>query len=183
MTLKTMLLQILAFSAATGFAQTTAQTGIDKANMDLSVKPGNDFYQYAAGGWIERHPLTPEFSRYSQFDELQENNQKQLREMIEQFANNTYPQGSLQQKIGSLYRLSMDSVRRNRGAIRPSRENWQRLKKLPTVNRCNTTPHAFQAKACQHFSALAVTPTSKTRNGTSCRSIRAAFPWENATTI
>ena len=43
MTLKTMLLQILAFSAATGFAQTTTQTGIDKANMDLSVKPGNDF--------------------------------------------------------------------------------------------------------------------------------------------
>lgn len=178
-----MLMQILAFSAATGFAQTTAQTGIDKANMDLSVKPGNDFYQYAAGGWIERHPLTPEFSRYSQFDELQENNQKQLREMIEQFANNTYPQGSLQQKIGSLYRLSMDSVRRNREGYTPIKGKLAEIEKLPTVNRCNTTPHAFQAKACQHFSALAVTPTSKTRNGTSCRSIKAAFPWENATTI
>ena len=130
MTLKTMLLQILAFSAATGFAQTTAQTGIDKANMDLSVKPGNDFYQYAAGGWIERHPLTPEFSRYSQFDELQENNQKQLREMIEQFANNTYPQGSLQQKIGSLYRLSMDSVRRNREGYTPIKGKLAEIEKI-----------------------------------------------------
>ena len=130
MTLKTMLLQILAFSAATGFAQTTAQTGIDKANMDLSVKPGNDFYQYAAGGWIERHPLTPEFSRYSQFDELQENNQKQLREMIEQFANNTYPQSSLQQKIGSLYRLSMDSVRRNREGYTPIKGKLAEIEKI-----------------------------------------------------
>ena len=130
MTLKTMLLQILAFSAATGFAQTTAQTGIDKANMDLSVKPGNDFYQYAAGGWIKRHPLTPEFSRYSQFDELQENNQKQLREMIEQFANNTYPQGSLQQKIGSLYRLSMDSVRRNREGYTPIKGKLAEIEKI-----------------------------------------------------
>lgn len=130
MTLKTMLLQILAFSAATGFAQTTAQTGTDKANMDLSVKPGNDFYQYAAGGWIERHPLTPEFSRYSQFDELQENNQKQLREMIEQFANNTYPQGSLQQKIGSLYRLSMDSVRRNREGYTPIKGKLAEIEKI-----------------------------------------------------
>ena len=130
MTLKTMLLQILAFSAATVFAQTTAQTGIDKANMDLSVKPGNDFYQYAAGGWIKRHPLTPEFSRYSQFDELQENNQKQLREMIEQFANNTYPQGSLQQKIGSLYRLSMDSVRRNREGYTPIKGKLAEIEKI-----------------------------------------------------
>ena len=130
MTLKTMLLQILAFSAATGFAQTTAQTGIDTAHMDLSPKPGNDFYQYAAGGWIERHPLTPEFSRYSQFDELQENNQKQLREMIEQFANNTYPQGSLQQKIGSLYRLSMDSVRRNREGYTPIKGKLAEIEKI-----------------------------------------------------
>ena len=38
-------------------------SGLDKSDMDLTVSPGTDFYEYAAGGWAKKHPLTAEYSR------------------------------------------------------------------------------------------------------------------------
>ena len=100
--------------------------------MDLTVKPGDDFFRYAAGGWMDSHPLTPEYSRYSQFDELSETNRKQLRELVTELAEGNYPQGSLQQKIGGLYRLAMDSVRRNELGHTPIVSMLDRIKEVKT---------------------------------------------------
>ena len=70
---------------ASGMAN--AQTmGIKLENMDKSAKPGTDFYQYACGGWMEKNPLRPEFSRYGSFDVVSEENQKRIREIIEGLA-------------------------------------------------------------------------------------------------
>ena len=111
---------MVALAASSAWAQQDKLTsGIDKANMDLTAKPGTDFYQYATGGWTAAHPLTPEYSRYAQFDALAENNRKQLRELIEEMASKKHKKGSLEQKIGSLYRLAMDSVRRNKEDYAP----------------------------------------------------------------
>ncbi len=113
-------LPALALAASSAWAQQdNLSSGIDKANMDLTAKPGTDFYQYATGGWTAAHPLTPEYSRYAQFDALAENNRKQLRELIEEMAAKQHKQGTLEQKIGSLYRLAMDSVRRNKEDYAP----------------------------------------------------------------
>ncbi len=109
----------LAASSAWAQQQDNLSSGIDKANMDLTAKPGTDFYQYATGGWTAAHPLTPEYSRYAQFDALAENNRKQLRKLIEEMAAKQHKQGTLEQKIGSLYRLAMDSVRRNKEDYAP----------------------------------------------------------------
>ena len=49
--------------------------GIDPSNMDKTAKPGTDFYQYACGGWIEKNPLTAEYSRFGTFDKLAEDNE------------------------------------------------------------------------------------------------------------
>lgn len=112
-------LPAFAFAASTVFAQDNLSSGIDKANMDLTAKPGTDFYQFATGGWQKAHPLTPEYSRYAQFDALAENNRKQLRELIEEMASKPQAKGTLEQKIGSLYRLAMDSIRRNKEDYAP----------------------------------------------------------------
>lgn len=50
----------LAFCALGAFAQTNLSSGIDLKNLDTSIKPGNDFYHYAAGGWLKSHPLDAE---------------------------------------------------------------------------------------------------------------------------
>lgn len=101
-------------------------SGIDKKNMNLNVKPGTDFYQYAAGGWLKSHPLDAEHTNNGAFTDLYEENQKRIQELILEYASKPQKQGTLEQKIGTLYNMLMDSVRLNR-------EGWEPLK--PTLAR------------------------------------------------
>ena len=87
--------------------------GVDRANLDTSVAPQTDFYDYACGGWMKANPLKPEFARYGTFDELRENNRIQLRELIMNLDTKNSPEGSVAQKIGDLYEMGLDSLRLN----------------------------------------------------------------------
>ena len=91
----------------------TLGSGIDLANLDTTYRPGTDFYEYATHGWQVRHPLTAEYSRYGAFDVLQENNNKQLRSLIDSVAAQKNEPGSVAQKIADLYNSAMDSVNLN----------------------------------------------------------------------
>ena len=116
----------LAFCALSAFAQTNLSSGIDLKNLDTSIKPGNDFYHYAAGGWLKSHPLDAEHAENGAFVDLQEQNQKRIQGIILEYASKPQQKGSLGQKIGSLYNLMMDSVRLNR-------EGWAPIK--PTLDK------------------------------------------------
>lgn len=100
----------LLFMATSAFGQSLS-SGIDPANIDPTVKPGDDFYHYAAGGWLKSHPLDAEHSENGAFLDLYEQNQKRIQELILQYASTPQKQSTLWQKIGSLYNLMMDSVR------------------------------------------------------------------------
>ena len=107
------ILTLAAMTAACTTENKQLASGIDLANLDSTYLPGTDFYMYATGGWQKAHPLTAEYSRYGSFDVLQENNNKQLRELIEGVAAQENAEGSVDQKIASLYRSAMDSVNLN----------------------------------------------------------------------
>lgn len=107
--------------------------GIDLANLDTTANPGNDFYQYACGGWMKSHPLTGEYSRYGSFDEVAENNRKQLNELIEQIASKPAAKGSIEQKIADLYNLAMDSDKLNKDGYSPIEEELQQLGQIKDV--------------------------------------------------
>lgn len=125
------ILPIMFLSTATAaLAQNGLESGIDRTNMDLSMNPGKDFFEFAGGGWMKAHPLTAEYSRYAQFDALKERTDKQLRELIEELASKEQTRGTLAQKIGSLYNLSLDSTRRNKLGVQPIKEN---LKKVDAI--------------------------------------------------
>lgn len=94
-------------------------SGIDLANLDTTVAPGTDFYQYACGGWMKNHPLTDEYSQFGSFHQLAENNTKQLQELITEIAATEHAPGSIDQKIGDLYKIAMDSVKLNKDGAAP----------------------------------------------------------------
>lgn len=121
------LIVALAFAATATYAQELS-SGIDKANLNTSVKPGNDFYEYAAGGWMKTHPLDAEHPMNGAFVDLQESVQKQIRSLIEEYAGKPQQKGSLGQKIGSLYKMMMDSVRLNKDGYAPLKPVLARIK-------------------------------------------------------
>lgn len=106
-------LPIMAFAAS--------HHGIEKANLDPTVNPGEDFYLYACGGWMKNNPLTPEYSRFGTFDQLRENARVQLQDLITNLANNpdSKVKGTNAQKVSDLYTMGMDSVRLNKEGAAP----------------------------------------------------------------
>ncbi len=106
----------------------TPKTGANRENLDPSVSPKTDFYQYACGGWQKANPLGAEYSRYGSFDMLGENNRKQLFELVENISKQNNPRGSIAQKIGDLYSMGMDSVRLNKEGAAPMKPYLDRIK-------------------------------------------------------
>ena len=100
-------------------AQEPLRSGLDQTDFDTSVRPGDDFYGYACGGWVKKHPLPAAYSRYGSFDQLQENNAKRINGILAELQANTYEAGTIEQKLSDLYKLAMDSVRRNQEGVSP----------------------------------------------------------------
>ena len=101
--------------------------GVDRANLDETVAPGEDFYQYACGGWMKVNPLQPQYSRYGQFDQMAENNKEQLKELIQGLAKQENPVGSVAQKVNDLYLQGLDSIRLNEEGATPIKEDLEKI--------------------------------------------------------
>ena len=94
-------------------------SGVTAGNLDQSVKPTADFYQYACGGWMASNPLGDEYARYGSFDVLAENNQEQLKELVTKIAAQKNAPGSIEQKIADFYNTGMATGDLERGGATP----------------------------------------------------------------
>ncbi len=99
---------------------------IDPANMDLSVRPGDNFYLYANGTWIKNNPVPASKTRWGSFDELREANLKRLQGLLESAAAGAATDPKLQ-KIGDFYTSGMDSAGLERLGYQPIQADLARI--------------------------------------------------------
>ena len=126
---------IMAMASATlgATAQDNLTSGIATANLDQSVRPADDFYQLACGGWMKNNPLPAAYSRYGSFDKLGENNNKRINAILDELKNANYEAGSVERKLSDLYKLAIDSVRRNKEGVSPLMPIIERMEKAKNV--------------------------------------------------
>ena len=110
---------MMALATMTMTAQTQLRSGINLNDLDTSVRPADDFYEYACGGWMKANPLPAAYSRYGSFDRLAEDNNKRINGILKELLENSYPDGSVEQKLSDLYKLAMDSTRREQEGLSP----------------------------------------------------------------
>jgi putative endopeptidase len=96
-----------------------AKPDILAANLDSTVKPGDDFFDYANGGWIKRNPIPGEQSSWGIGNLVIEENLKRLREISEKAATSNAAKGSGDQKIGDFWSMAMDSAKIEADGLKP----------------------------------------------------------------
>ncbi|MBS1544033.1 MAG: M13 family metallopeptidase [Bacteroidetes bacterium] len=100
---------------------------IDPANMDLTVKPGDDFVNYAGGVWLRNNPVPPKETTWGSFTILRDFNIKAVREILDAAAADTHAApGSIKKRVGDFYRAAMDSLAIEKAGFTPVMADYQR---------------------------------------------------------
>ena len=119
-----------AFSAN---AQTTRKF-IDPANMDLSVKPGDDFYTYASGAWIKNNPVPAKETRWGSFNELRDFNINAVKSLVEEAAaDKSAPAGSVKRRVGDFFAAAMDTVAIEKLGYTPIKADLEKIKQIKDI--------------------------------------------------
>ena len=98
------------------------KSGINTENMDITVKPGNDFYDFATSGWRKNNPLPDDYTRFGSFEKVDKMNEERVREIVE------HDNG----KIGLLYKIAMDEKKLNADKTEPVKPYLAEIDKIKT---------------------------------------------------
>jgi predicted metalloendopeptidase len=96
-----------------------AYKGFNPANMDLGVKPTQDFFDYAVGGWAKRTTIPPEYDRYGVDAEIDARTHQILKEILEAAAQSKAAAGTEAQKVGDFYASGMDQAAIEKAGLAP----------------------------------------------------------------
>lgn len=93
--------------------------GVDLSSRDPATAPGDDFFRYANGTWLDSYQLKPDEKRYGSFIELRYRSERQVRAIITELAAGSQAPGSIEQQVGDYYASYMDLAARNRKGLSP----------------------------------------------------------------
>ncbi|MDP4263579.1 MAG: M13 family metallopeptidase [Bacteroidota bacterium] len=106
---------------------------IDKANMDLSVKPGDNFYEYANGGWLKKTVMPSTKTRWGSFDMLREESSQHLKTLLEESSKKT-TRTRAEQMCGDFYTSGMDSLQLEKAGAAPVKTDLQTIDAIGNIN-------------------------------------------------
>ncbi|GGI25011.1 M13 family metallopeptidase [Pedobacter mendelii] len=112
----------------------TIKKFIDPANMDLSVKPGDDFYTYASGNWIKNNPVPAKETRWGSFNELRDFNINAVKTLVEDAAaDKSAPVGSVKRRVGDFFAAAMDTVTIEKLGYTPIKADLEKIKQIKDI--------------------------------------------------
>ena len=114
-----MILPMMMIAAMPLGVEAQNNSGLVMSNLDKTVKPADDFYQFATGGWQKNNPLPAAYSRFGSFDQLGENNNKRVNSILSELQKKTYKKGTIEQKLSDFYKLALNVDARNKAGISP----------------------------------------------------------------
>jgi len=117
---------ILACTTALGLSA-ALNAGVDLANLDRSVKPQDDFFRFANGGWLKTAQIPPEQAMWGAFIELNESNRKTLRELCEQAAAKGDQGSNIERLVGDFFASGMDEAAVEKAGIQPLQPELDRI--------------------------------------------------------
>lgn len=103
------------------------------SNLDTTIAPCEDFYQYAIGGWLKDNPVPSTESRWSSFNLVTDANNEKLKEILDEYAQGDFEKGSMQQKIGDFYLSAMDSSKADQLGLSPLQGELDKINQLNTI--------------------------------------------------
>ena len=126
-------------------------SGIQMEDLDTSVRPGDDFYQYANGGWLKNHPIPDHANQYNKLSQLSEQVNMNIYELLDELAKSNYPDGSTEKKICDFYNLAMDTVRRNKDGVEPLMAYIRQMEKAGSMDELFDIEMQIISKASPFF--------------------------------
>ncbi len=164
------LIGIIAFALLEGCASNVKNNmdtemkypALNVQNMDTTIKPGDDFFDYVNGTWLKTHPVPADKNSISAFDELMERNRTEIREIIaDAAADKNAEQGTITQKIGTFYNTGMDTVSIEEQGIKPIKKFFDKIDSISNTNDLLSVAAIFQTYQAGPFFYLFSNQDSK----------------------
>lgn len=156
----------VAFGSSEATFSNTSNSGPEKAfdpgSMNLSVKPGDDFYEYVEGAWIKSHPVPADKSRYGEFQIVNDRTYDSVKKIVDGAADNTSaPAGSLEQKIGEFYRVGMNNATLEKQRLDPIKDELKLIVNISNTSEVQAVSTQMMDYGMDPFFSMYAAPDKK----------------------